>query len=172
MKVIDIIKNLFKPKILKLEEGSNLERDSEREELLDLLYSKNNELYETLNEGILQRQYVEKLGTDKIEMLSLYPEIQQRILELNTTELDLFLKLLAYAQKEQNDWIPVTNDLILAVKNEGHKEIYNQFDQMSENDKWKFLNLNLVFSQTDIFVRNRCGVNRRTTEVILKEKKR
>jgi len=144
MTVFKKIKNLFKFNMLDQEKKYVLKEP----ELSDLLYSKNNELYKTLNPQILQHKYTEKLGIDKIEILSLYPEVQKDLLELNDTQLNLFVKLLEYAQKEQKDWIPVTERLISSVKHKGNEKVFKKFDELSENEKWKLLTT--IFSTSEI----------------------
>jgi len=146
MKLFERIKNLFKSQTLELGEGNI----SEEQKLSDLLYSKNNELYDTLNPQILQAKYREKLGIDKIEILSLYPNIQERILELSDSQLNLFVKLLEYAQKEQKDWIPVTESLISSVIYKENEELFKKFDELNEKDKWKLLTT--IFSTSELSV--------------------
>lgn len=144
MKLFERIKNLFKSQTLELGEGNV----SEAQKLSNLLYYKNNELYNTLNPQILQAKYKEKLGIDKIEILSLYPNVQKDLLELNDSQLNLFVKLLEYAQKEQKDWIPVTEYLISSVKYKGDEELFKKFDELNENYKWKLLTT--IFSTSEL----------------------
>lgn len=65
--------------------------------------------------------------------------ICQIYIHLSDSQLNLFVKLLEYAQKEQKDWTPVTESLISSVKYNEDNELFKKFDELNEKDKWKLL---------------------------------
>lgn len=118
--------------------------NEQSKKIYEQLLKKDNDVGNTINFKILQTQYIEVLGIDKIEILSHYPNIQEKIVELSAEQLHIFVKILNYVQKEQDDWISVTEDVIDIVKTEKYKKICNQFEQLSDEDKINFVGIALL----------------------------
>ena len=73
------------------------------------------------NFNILDNRYINALGEEKINQISCYPEIVEKILELNNEELNLIGKVLdRYMQEgEVEEWTPLANRILENISSYG-----------------------------------------------------
>ena len=109
--IIAYIENENKKVNIAIEE--NLIGDNELN-LLKRLKQKNSEILKNIDFRILQKKYVDLLGEERINTISCYLSIQERILELSDEELNIFDKCIdVYVEKYKTDeWTVIAEDIL------------------------------------------------------------
>lgn len=99
--------------IMNIEKVGVAERENIKK-ALKKLYNVNKEILETVNLKILTSKYA-RLG-EKLTVITVYPEIQEKILELGRKELNFFCTAIDYFNSLHMDWIPLADDLLDNIK--------------------------------------------------------
>lgn len=98
-----------------IEEVMKLEGEEERDipkkkEILMKMYSVNNDVLGTIDFSILDEVYIKELGIEKINQISCYPKVQEKVLNLNDKELQVFSKCIN--ENEIEEWTPLAQSIL------------------------------------------------------------
>lgn len=104
--------------------------DDSKVDLLLHMYTKNNDILKS-NFAILDDKFLENLGEEKINQISCYPNVVNRILELDTSQLNLLGKCLdTFIEKSQSDdWTLLANRILDNI--DSYQELS---EEISNND--------------------------------------
>lgn len=95
-------------------EGINISDRNHIKKSLQELFNVNEEILQTVNFSILKKKY-DRLGP-KLSIITLYPELQQKIISLSNKELDFLCKSIDYLNALHIDWIPLVDGLTSNIK--------------------------------------------------------
>lgn len=104
-------------KILSLENIEKSARNKIKSKLKNLL-NVNEDLLETVNFNLLTDKY-EGIA-DKLTVITMYPDIQEKIMHLTNKEYEFFRKSLDYIEYQNLDWIPLADSLLDNIKEYSH----------------------------------------------------
>lgn len=106
--------------------------NKEHAQILKRLYKKNNKVGEKIDLRILDKQYLETLGEDKINILACFEYEQEYLLKLNPKEYTIFVKCLnSYmAQNGKDEWNDGVEKLIRTIRD---KEDISKLIEKIEN---------------------------------------
>ena len=101
--------------------------DLKKNTLLDM-YTKNADVYIQIDFRILDKKYVDCLGEEKINLISCYPEIQSKVLNLSDKELNLFSKCIkSFADKSKSEeWTNIANNMLSNISS--YNELLNNIN--------------------------------------------
>lgn len=100
-------------RIMDIEKVNKSEREKIHSRLRDL-FNVNDEILQTVNFKLLTDKY-RRLG-EKITVVSMYPEIQEKILTLSNKEFHFLCDSIDALSRMNMDWIPVVDDLLNHIK--------------------------------------------------------
>lgn len=127
---INLIEKAVK-NIIFLEESNESTDVDEIVSILLRLYKNNNDVLENIDLRLLHHKYIDTLGEERINLISCYPDIQDKILRLSDKQLYLFDKCIdVYVEQNQTDeWTPLASNLL------GHIAEYATLIENLENIK-------------------------------------
>ena len=99
----------------------NVENLEQKLEVLLELKARNQEILQHIDFKILDEEYLEILGKEKINFISNFPNIQDQILKLNQNELKFYAKIL------------------------------DVYDKVKNKDEWKYLTVNILNNISDYY---------------------
>lgn len=107
-----------------------------KKEYLMQMYSTNNDVIKSLNYELLDNKYIEKLGLDKINLISCYSDIQEKILSLSDQELDVWIKCIDHCMNYFNteDWTTIANSILDNLCAGEYKELINNVYEIENID--------------------------------------
>ena len=131
---VEIIKNNLE-KFLEIEGVKDIDR---KKDILLKLYKVNNLILKTIDFSLINDKYISLLGLEKINQISCYANIQNKILQLNAMEISLLSKCLNYiekAKKQLNVWTIFTDRFLTNIKEYGEliNKIKNDNNFIEEN---------------------------------------
>ena len=131
---VEIIKNNLE-KFLEIEGIKEIEK---KKDILLKLYEVNNLILKTIDFSLINDKYISLLGLEKINQISCYANIQNKILQLNAMEISLLSKCLNYiekAKKQLNVWTIFTDRFLTNIKEYGEliNKIKNDNNFIEEN---------------------------------------
>lgn len=85
------------------------------------LYSINEHLITTINLDILDNDMLYHNLENKIEVITCFPEIQQMILDLSDSKLEIFIRCIKDYENQIDEWKPITEKLLINLSS-------NKFD--------------------------------------------
>lgn len=90
------------------------------------MYEKNNDLLKNIDFEILDEKYLKLLGEDKINLISCYPNVQDKLLLLNDRQLEVFSKCINnYLERNETEEWQVLADEMLNHMHEYSKLLTN-----------------------------------------------
>lgn len=98
--------------IFQLENVNTADRPKIKARLQEL-FNVNDEILQTVDFRILTDRY-SRLG-EKLTVISMYPEIQEKILNLSNKEFNFLCDSIDYLSDFSMDWIPLVDDLLLHI---------------------------------------------------------
>lgn len=90
------------------------------------LYSINEHLITTINLDILDNDMLYHNLENKIEVITCFPEIQQMILDLSDSKLEIFIRCIKDYENQIDEWKPITEKLLINLSS-------NKFDDLVES---------------------------------------
>ena len=116
------------------------ELDRKKNMLLEM-YSKNDEVLTNININLLDDRYVKRLGIDKINRISIIPNVQRKLLRLDEKEFEIIMQILDnYIEKSQSDdWEEIFSRALDGIEN--CKELIENIKDISQTDIKKFTNI-------------------------------
>lgn len=85
----------------------------EKKEIIKKLYNTNNDIVNTLNFKLLEDKYIRNLGLETINIIGSFDELQEKLLNLNDKQYEVFYKIINYyINKKTVDWRLVANQLL------------------------------------------------------------
>jgi hypothetical protein len=99
-----------------------------KQNLIDELRIKNNNLDNTLVEGFLDDRIISKLPFHVIEYCVNFPNAQKALIELSDTNLDIFSKIINHSIKHRYDWISASTKFIKFITNPLYQEFNNDLE--------------------------------------------
>ncbi len=129
---IDII-----TKVISKEFNGNIE-DLQLERIINLtkdMFVRNNEVFETINFGLLDEKYIQSLGQDKVDVIACYPNIQDKLLNLNEKQYEVFkYSLDTYMKKEnQSEWQVVADKLLNSISSGTYDKLIENITQLDKS---------------------------------------
>lgn len=103
-------------------------------ERLSRMYIKNQEVISKIDFSLLDSKYIDTLGEDKINQISCYPEIQERILGMDNKMYDIFCSCLNYRSTKSERWTGFANDIIENL-------ISGEYDELIQNCDLENINI-------------------------------
>lgn len=124
----------------------NLEKIGIKQEKLNVLknlYKKNKEVLAEINFEILDDKYMDTLGTDKVNLISNYPTIQEDILKLSEKEYEFFYKSIdSFTEKNSTDeWTILANRMLNALTGKEYEELINNIEDFDNANLEKIVKI-------------------------------
>ncbi len=91
------------------------------------LYKKNNDLLRTIKYKILDKKYSNL--NEKLSLITCYPDIQERICELDDNSLQVLFKTLKIYDEKDIDWISITDKIVNNLYSEEYKDLSNDISK-------------------------------------------
>ena len=128
-----LIRTIHNPEIM-LEALDELE--GEYKEVLKKLYQKNNDVVKNIDIRILDECYLKTLGEDKINLISCFPNVQAKILNLSEKEYEIFAKCLnSYVERTETDeWTTIATYLLENLQNGEYSELIDNIEDIEKVD--------------------------------------
>lgn len=122
---LDFIKNNL-PIFLKIENATD------KEETLLRMYEKNNDILQVKSFNILDERILKRLGEDKVNLISCYDNVTEKVVKLNDRELELLnscLNLYLNLTKGE-EWVEVANAILENISE--YKELIKNINNNDE----------------------------------------
>lgn len=137
---------------LLMQKEENLSRDDRqtRIEILSRMYQKNDRVYNTINFNLLNEQYINLFGEDRINQFASFSRQQEMLLALGNRG-DLSLDILARCIKEHNDestWTQLTDELLKYLTSNEYEELLASIKSLEDIDIKK---LSAILQQSNVF---------------------
>lgn len=110
------------------------------------MYSTNNEVIEYINFNLLDPKYIDKLGLDKINQISCYPDIQEQVLHLSDSQLQIFSDCIEHYDSER--WTPLAQAFL--SNSEQYGDLIENIIHTNEK-KINFEKINTIIQDKNIF---------------------
>ena len=101
--------------------SEKLQLNDQQKEIIKKLYTKNDELLETINYKILDEKYNELY--DKLSTLTSYTDIQEKILNLDEKKYEIFIKALKVHEEKNGEWINFTGKILTNLQGKDYKKL-------------------------------------------------
>lgn len=110
-----------------------------KDDFLENMYNKNNEVVKNIDFRILQDKYKHRLGEEKISLLSCYDDVQNKVLELDDKKLFILSKCTEHYTNKNNtdEWTSIFNDLLNNIESGKFEQLFNSIntsEKMSDKD--------------------------------------
>lgn len=137
---------------LLMQKEENLSRDDRqtRIEILSRMYQKNDRVYNTINFNLLNEQYINLFGEDRINQFASFSRQQEMLLALGNRG-DLSLDILARCIKEHNDestWTQLADELLKYLTSNEYEELLASIKSLEDIDIKK---LSAILQQSNVF---------------------
>jgi hypothetical protein len=124
-------------KVISKEYNGEIE-NSQLEKIISLTKNmglRNNEVFQTINFGLLDGKYIQYLGQDKFDVIACYPKIQDKLLNLNEKQYEVFkYSLDTYMKKEnQSEWQVVADKLLNSISSGTYDKLIDNISQLDES---------------------------------------
>ncbi len=120
--------NLFMAK-----EGISIQIDKK---IIGEMYEKNNEVVNNIDLRMLKPEYIKLLGKDKINLISCYSNIQDKILGLQPKQLEIFVKCIDdYMENAQTEeWTTIAKDILDNLGRDEYKALVDSIEDLGKVD--------------------------------------
>lgn len=121
-----------------------------RIEILSRMYQKNDRVYNTINFDLLNEQYINLFGEDRINQFASFLRQQEMLLALGNRG-DLGLDILARCIKEHNDestWTQLADELLKYLTSNEYEELLASIKSLEDIDIKK---LSAILQQSNVF---------------------
>lgn len=97
------------------------------------MYDMNNEVLQNIKPEILKDKYLKILGANKINQITCYPEIQNKIIQLNDAQLNVVTKCIEYYEKQgTEEWTNMTYEILKNITE--YEELISNIGDMKKVD--------------------------------------
>lgn len=105
-------------------------------EIVDELYEKNNEVFNNIDFRMLKPEYIEMFGKDKINLISCYTNIQEKILDLQPKQLEIFVKCIDdyMGDAQTEEWTTIAKAILDNIGRDEYKALINSIDDLEKVD--------------------------------------
>lgn len=111
----------------------NVQNPEEKLKVLLRLKEKNQEILQKMDFKILDEKYLTTLGEEKINFISNFPDIQDKILQLEQNELNAYTKIIeSYEKEDKNGWRYLTINILDNISS--YSNIIGEIDSFTQND--------------------------------------
>ena len=111
----------------------NVQNPEEKLEVLLRLKEKNQEILQKMDFEILDEKYLTTLGEEKINFISVFPDIQEKVLQLEQNELNAYTKIIEnYEKEDKNGWRYLTINILDNISS--YSNIIDEMDSFTQND--------------------------------------
>ena len=111
----------------------NVQNPKEKAKVLSELKEKNQEILQKIDFKILDEEYLKILGKEKINVISNFPDIQDKILKLNKNELKAYSKIIESYEKEDDiGWRYLTINILNNISS--YNNIISEIDNFTKKD--------------------------------------
>jgi len=110
---------------------------------LEYLYRKNDELFKTLDFRILK---IDKISMDELSKFTLYPDIQEKIINLDSNLVDVFSKILKLLNSSKYDFSNIVVKVLDNIDN--YKELITNI-QLQELNEERIKNLVFILQRSE-----------------------
>lgn len=112
----------------------NVENSHKKAKILMELIEKNQDVLKNIDFKLLDDIYINLLGKEKINWISNFSDIQNKIINLNETESKTYAKLIGEYEKEgnENDWKYLTNNILENISE--YKDLVEEIDYFTQDD--------------------------------------
>ena len=117
-------------------------------ERLSSMYEKNNDIYNNINFELLDDKYFFNLGEDKINQISCYPKIQDMIVSLTDTQLNIFSRCLNHYldNHKTEEWTVLADNILKNIK-----QYDKLIDTIDDSEKIDIEKLTSIMQDTNTF---------------------
>lgn len=107
------------------------------------LYSINEHLITTINLDILDNDMLYHNLENKIEVITCFPEIQQMILDLSDSKLEIFIRCIKDYENQIDEWKPITEKLLINLSSNKFDDLVESIiiNKLEENDIAKLISI-------------------------------
>ncbi len=100
------------------------------------LYEKNNEVVNNIDFRMLKPEYIKMFGKDKINLISCYSNIQDKILGLQPKQLEIFVKCIDdYTENTQTEeWTAIAKDILDNLSTDKYDELVESVEDLGKVD--------------------------------------
>lgn len=94
------------------------EIETEKREVIKRLYQKNNDVIGNIDLRLLDEKYLNTLGEDKINLISCYPKIQEKIVELSGNEYAVLISCINHYEEKagNNQWTEIADSILRNIR--------------------------------------------------------
>lgn len=128
-------------------ENVELKNRQKYKEILGRMFQKNEEVVKKIDFRMLDSKYIDSLGEDKINQISCYPEIQQKILGMDDKTYIIFSKCLNNRAKKNERWTTFASDIIENLTSGQYTEVIQNCDLENINIE----NLSSILQSKNLF---------------------
>lgn len=117
-----------------------------QDNIIDDLYQSNNEVVCNIDLKLLDKKYVDLLGNDKINLISCYTEIQQKVLNLDSKKVMLFSKCIdTYMNiNETDEWTVVGENILNNLLNDRYEPLLDSIEDLQKLSQEDFMQLTII----------------------------
>lgn len=116
--------------------GFKEEEIPDKVEVLKGMYKTNNSVIKSLNYKLLDDKYLKGLGVDKINLISCYPAIQDKIIGLSSQKLEAFVKCVEdfMNDAQTEEWTTIANAILNNLTSGEYDELINSIKDLESVD--------------------------------------
>lgn len=116
--------------------GFSEEEISEKVDILKGMYKTNSDVIRNLNYKLLDDKFLHSLGAEKINLISCYLEIQNKIIGLPPKKLDVFVKSIDdyMGDAQTEEWTTIANSILDSLCSNEYDELIESIDDIEKVD--------------------------------------
>ncbi len=115
------------------------------EGILEELFEKNNEVICEIDFRLLGEKYINKLGKDKVNLISNFNDIQEKILNLPDKEFDIFSKCINNYTKnnDTDEWTVIADEILDSLRDKQYTDLIGniEIENISEDNLNKLIKI-------------------------------
>ncbi len=107
-----------------------------KKEILNQMYAVNNSVIKSLNYELLDDRYIEKLGIDKINAISCFQDMQDKIINLSDTQLDVWANCIKDYMKDAQteEWTIIAAEILDSLSEHEYDELLGNIEDIKDVD--------------------------------------
>lgn len=116
--------------------GFSEEEIPEKVDILKGMYKTNSDVIRNLNYKLLDDKFLDSLGVEKINLISCYLEIQNKIIRLSPKKLDVFVKSIDdyMGDAQTEEWTTIANSILDNLCSNEYDDLVESIDDIEKVD--------------------------------------
>lgn len=125
-------------------EGVKEDNIIKNKEYLMKMFQVNRDILKDIDFSILDSKYIDSLGVDKINQISCYPNIQEKVLQLSDPQLQIFSECIEHCNNER--WTPLAQAFLDNLSE--YEELIINISQIEDVD---YDTINIILQDKNVF---------------------